>query len=246
MEISIVIPAYNEARRIVRTLKKVTDFFDKSKKEYEIIVVSDGSTDKTCEIAQNFPSKRIRVICIKDNFGKGFGVNQGVFAAQGEEILFIDADSSTPIEQFDDLNEFASESEVVIGSRYLKKSKIKLKQPLIRILGSRIGNLLIQAMILPGFPDTQCGFKLFKAPVAREIFSRQTIWRWGFDMEILFVAKKLGYKIKQVPVSWYNDERTKVQPVKTFIATLSELIKIKGNALRGVYDSSGKLGDSPD
>ncbi len=240
MDISIVVPAYNEARRITKTLKKVVSFFDGKGMDYEVVVVSDGSTDSTCKIVSDFGSEKVKIICLGRNVGKGFGVHEGIFASKGKKILFIDADNSTPIEHFDDLDKFSDEYDVVIGSRYLKNSKIKLKQPLIRIIGSRIGNLLIQAMILPGFPDTQCGFKLFSADSAKKIFSRQTIWRWGFDMEILYIAKKLGYKIKQVPVSWYNDERSRVHPIKTFVATFLELMKIRGNAIKGVYNFKDK------
>lgn len=240
MDISIVIPAYNEEKRIVKTLKKVADFFDRQAMDYEIIVVSDGSRDKTCEVVENFGSDRVKIICVCQNHGKGFGVNRGVANAKGEKILFIDADNSTPIEHFSDLYQHLEEFEVVIGSRYSHDSKIKLKQPWIRIVGSRIGNLLIQTMILPGFPDTQCGFKLFTKDAAKRIFSRQTIWRWGFDMEILYVAKKLGYKIKQVPVSWFNDERSRIQSFRTFTTTFCELVKIKLNALRGVYNLRGR------
>lgn len=240
MDVSIVIPAYNEEKRIVKTLKKVVSFFDEKKLDYEVIVVSDGSRDKTCEVVEDFGSERVKVICVHQNHGKGFGVNRGVANAKGEKILFIDADNSTPIQQFCDLDQYTGEFEVVIGSRYLPDSKIKLKQPLVRIIGSRTGNLLIQAMILPGFSDTQCGFKLFTKDAAKRIFQRQTIWRWGFDMEILYIARKLGYKIKQVPVSWFNDERSKVQSFKTFLTTFLELIKIKINVISGAYNLKGK------
>lgn len=236
MDISIVIPAYNEEKRITKTLKKVVSFFDRQNLDYEIIVVSDGSRDRTCDVVREFGSDRVKVVCVYRNHGKGFGVNRGVANAKGQYILFIDADNSTPIEHYLDLKKYIDEYSVVIGSRYLHDSNIKLKQPWLRIIGSRIGNILIQAMILPGFPDTQCGFKLFKKDAAKQIFSRQTIWRWGFDMEILYIAKKLGYKIKQVPVSWFNDERSRIQSFKTFWTTLSELAKIKVNALSGKYN----------
>jgi dolichyl-phosphate beta-glucosyltransferase len=240
MDISIVIPAYNEEKRIKKTLKKVAAFFDAQHLDYEIIVVSDGSKDKTCEVVENFGSRRVRIISVFLNHGKGFGVNRGMGNAKGEKILFIDADNSTPIEQFLDLDQYIDEYDIVIGSRYLHDSKIKLKQPWIRIIGSRIGNLLVQMMILPGFSDTQCGFKLFTKEAAKHIFPRQTVWRWGFDMEILYIAKKLKYKIKQVPVSWFNDERSKIQSFKTFLTTLAELVKIKINVISGAYNLKDK------
>lgn len=234
-DLSIVIPAYNEARRLPKTLRIIHDYFALKNCPYEIIVVDDGSLDNTpAKIAKlNIPD--LKVLSYKANRGKGYAVNFGTKAAKGKYIIFIDADNSTPFEQIEKLVPYLQDFEVVIGSRYFKGSNIKLKQPLVRRLMARFGNFLIRILVLPKISDTQCGFKMFRKSAARQIFSRQTIWRWGFDIEILFIAKKLGYKIKEVPIDWYNDEGTKIQSPMVFLTTLSELLRIKINSLKKLY-----------
>lgn len=234
-DISVVIPAYNEARRLPKTLKIISDFFANKKYYYEIIVVDDGSTDKTVQKAKDLHLKRLKVLSYKINRGKGYAVNYGVSRAGGEFIIFADADNSTPFEQIEKLLEFKADKDVIIGSRYLKDSSIIIKQPLSRRIAARFGNLLIRIILLPRLKDTQCGFKMFRKKAAREIFSRQTIWRWGFDIEILYIAKKLRYRIKEVPVEWLNDTGSKVQSPLVFLSTLSELFRIKQNSLQKKY-----------
>ena len=234
-DISVVIPAYNEARRLPKTLKIISNFFDSRQYSYEIVVVDDGSTDKTIEKAKSLGIKHLKVLSYKVNRGKGYAVNYGVSRAGGELIIFADADNSTPFEQIEKLLAYSSEKDVIIGSRYLKDSNILKKQPLSRRIGARLGNLLIRLILLPRINDTQCGFKMFNKTAAREIFARQTIWRWGFDIEILYIAKKLRYKIKEVPIEWLNDTDSKVQSPLVFLATLSELFRIKLNSLQKKY-----------
>ena len=234
-EISVVIPAFNEARRLPKTLKAIYNYFSSKNYSYEIIVVDDGSCDNTLEKVANLNLPNIKILSYKANRGKGYAVNFGVRAARGKYIIFIDADNSTPFEQIEKLIPYLQDFEVVIGSRYLKGSNIKLKQPLVRRLVARLGNLLIQILVLPGISDTQCGFKMFRKSAARQIFSRQTIWRWGFDIEILLISRKLGYKIKEVPIDWYNDEGTKIQSPMVFLTTLGELLHIKINSLKKIY-----------
>ncbi|MFH1855058.1 MAG: dolichyl-phosphate beta-glucosyltransferase [bacterium] len=235
-DISIVIPAYNEEKRLPKTLKIICDYFEDHKDNaYEIIVVDDGSSDDTEGAAKSLGRKEIKVISYKTNRGKGYAVNLGVLKAEGDFILFADADNSTPFEQIEKFLSRKDEFDVIIASRYLAKSNIKVKQPFLRRLGAKMGNLMIRSMLLPKIKDTQCGFKMFRKSAAREIFSGQTIWRWGFDIEILYIAKKLGYKTKEVPVNWYNDEGTKIQSPLVFLSTLSELFKIKMNSLQGKY-----------
>jgi len=233
--ISVVIPAYNEERRISKTLKIISDFFAGTQYSYEILVVDDGSTDKTAQKVKDLHLKKVRVLSYKINRGKGYAVNYGVSRAGGEFILFADADNSTPFEQIESLLANAAGKDVIIGSRYLPGSNIKIKQPLSRRFGARFGNLLIRSILLPKIKDTQCGFKIFRKKAAREIFSRQTIWRWGFDIEILYIAKKLRYKIKEVPIEWLNDEGSKVQSPLVFLSTLGELFRIKLNSLQRKY-----------
>jgi len=234
-DISVVIPAYNEAQRLPKTLKIISDFFALKDYKYEIIVVDDGSTDKTIEKVKGQKVKNLKVLSYKINRGKGYAVNYGVSRAGGEYIIFCDADNSTPFEQIEKLLVEAKENEVVIGSRYLKDSDIKIKQSFSRQVGARFGNLLIRIILLSRVRDTQCGFKMFQKLAAREIFSRQTIWRWGFDIEILYIAKKLEFKIKEVPVEWLNDTESKVQSPFVFLSTLSELFRIKFNSLKKRY-----------
>jgi dolichyl-phosphate beta-glucosyltransferase len=235
IDLSIVIPAYNEAKRLPKTLKIINDYFVSTKYTYEILVVDDGSRDKTSELAKSVDFKNVKVLAYKINRGKGYAVNYGVTRAQGKYVIFVDADNSTPFKQIEKLLEQIDEFPVVIGSRYLHGSKIIVKQPLSRRIGARLGNLLIRMILLPRILDTQCGFKMFQHDAAKEIFSRQTIWRWGFDIEILYIAKKLGFQVKEVSVEWYNDTATKIQSPLVFISTLSELFRIKLNSLQGKY-----------
>ncbi len=234
IDISVVIPAYNESKRLPKTLKIISGFFDRREYNYEIIVVDDGSTDSTSDKVKKLRIKHLKVLSYKINRGKGYAVNYGVSRAGGEHIIFADADNSTPFEQLEKLLQFG-DREVVIGSRYLRGSNIKIKQPLSRRIGARIGNMLIRVILLPRIKDTQCGFKMFKKKAAREIFSRQTIWRWGFDIEILYIAKKLRYKIKEVPIEWLNDANSRVQSPLVFLSTFSELFRIKLNSLQKKY-----------
>jgi len=236
IDLSIVIPAYNEKNRLPKTLKIICDFFSNRQDiAHEIIVVDDGSADDTQGAAESLGQKEIKALSYKINRGKGYAVNYGVSKAEGDFILFADADNSTPFEQIEKFLSNRDEFDVIIASRYLAKSNIKIKQPFLRRLGAKIGNLMIRTMLLPKIKDTQCGFKMFRKSAAREIFSRQTIWRWGFDIEILYIAKKLGYKIKEVPVDWFNDEGTRIQSPMVFLSTLSELFRIKLNSLQKKY-----------
>lgn len=234
-DLSIVIPAYNEADRLPKTLGIINDYLASTQYTYEILVVDDGSRDNTSEVAKSLELKNVKVLAYKINRGKGYAVNHGVTRAKGRYIIFADADNSTPFEQIAKLLEQINDFPVVIGSRYLPGSKIMVKQPLSRRIGARLGNLLIRMILLPRVVDTQCGFKMFQLEAAKEIFARQTIWRWGFDIEILYIAKKLGFQVKQVPVEWYNDTATKIQSPFVFVSTLSELFRIKLNSLQGKY-----------
>ena len=233
--LSIVIPAYNESRRIKKTLNYIYGYLKKQKYSFEIIVVNDGSRDNTVKVVESLDIPNLRVEDYGKNQGKGYAVNYGMLKASGKYIIFADADNATPFEEISKLLKNAEEYPVIIGSRYLKESKIKFYQPLSRVIASRIGNFLVQILILPGIKDTQCGFKLFEHSAAKVIFIRQTIWRWGFDMEILYIARKLRYKIKQVPVDWYNQEGSKIQSSKVFLSTFAELFKIRMKAFRGAY-----------
>lgn len=236
IKLSIIVPAYNESKRIAKTLRTIVSYFKNTNNSYELLVVDDGSKDGTKEVVESLMISNAKVLGYGENRGKGFAINFGVKHARGEWILFTDADNSTPIEEFSKLAAEKADYQVIIGSRYLKESNIVVKQSKLRILLSRIGNILSQVILLPGIKDTQCGFKLFSATAAKQIFAKQTIWRWGFDMEILRIARELSYKVKEVPVIWYNDEQTHLQSRRVFIRTFIELITIKINSLRGLYN----------
>jgi dolichyl-phosphate beta-glucosyltransferase len=246
--LSVVIPAYNEERRIGNTLSAIRDFMDRQNYGYEVLVVDDGSTDATCDMvnatSQNWGN--LHLITNPANQGKGAVVKQGIVNSKGKYILFTDADNATPIEQVDKLLAHASEYPIVIGSRYCKGGKIHVPQPWHRKLLGRASNLLIRLILVPGAWDTQCGFKLFERNAAQRIFSLVQLTRFGFDFESLAIGRHLGYKYKEVGIDWYNDPETKVKAGKEAIRTLRDLLKVKFNLIRGIYskDSDTDLRDN--
>lgn len=230
-ELSVVIPAFNEEKRIKNTLIAVRDFIEREKISAEIIVVNDGSSDKTKEIVKEFQRKipNLRLVDLHKNMGKGFAVKKGVYASNGKFILFTDADNSTPIEEYKKLLDgmLVSKANIAIGSRYLRGSNVRIKQSKYRILLGRAGNFIIRLFLIDGISDTQCGFKLFENKVAREIFRFQKINRFAFDVEVLVIADNLGYKIVEVPVSWFNSPESRVRPIKDVLRTLRDFVYIK-------------------
>lgn len=238
-ELSIIIPAYNEENRIKNTFLAIEDYLKDKRINAEVIIVNDGSTDRTSEVVESYKqkNKNIKSINFEKNQGKGFAVKAGVEASQGKYILFTDADNSTPIEEFEKLliHMKAKNAKLAIGSRYLHDSNVKIKQPYYRILIGRIGNLLIRLFLIDNIKDTQCGFKLFEHKAAKEIFSFQKVKRFGFDMEALVIAQKLDYKIIEVPVSWFNSAESRFRPIKDTIRTLRDLFYIKLNLWSGRY-----------
>jgi len=239
-DLSIVIPAYNEENRIIDTLEKVDKYIKEKNINAEIIVVDDGSKDSTVNVVNNFIDnhKSVKLLSYSINKGKGYAVKTGVLDAKGSLILFTDADNSTPIEEFEKLSKIMNENQmdIVIGSRYLNNKSVEIRQPLYRIIIGRLGNILINFFLIDGIKDTQCGFKLFTEKSAKEIFQLQKIERFGFDMEALLLARKLGYEIKEVPVKWINSFDSRVRPIRDTINTLKELIYIKINLLSGRYN----------
>lgn len=238
-KLSVVIPAYNEEKRIKPTIESIDAYLSKQSYTYEIIVVSDGSTDKTVDVVKEYQRatmKELKLNANPVNRGKGFVVRDGVGMAEGEYILFMDADNATRIEEIENFWPWFDKGyDVVFGSRYVKGAKMPVKQPWFRRLAGRMSNLLIQALLLPGIHDTQCGFKAFKKDAAHRLFSVSKINGWGFDMEVLALAKAWGYKMKEVPVIWYEIAGTKLKLVRAMIKTLRELFVIKWNFLTGKY-----------
>jgi dolichyl-phosphate beta-glucosyltransferase len=236
MQLSIIIPAYNEEKRIKRTLDIVVAYLDKHRFDYEIIVVNDGSTDKTKDVIIAMKHKKIRILDILSNKGKGYSVKQGFLAATKEWILSTDADLSTPLEEVETCFRYTDRYSVVIGSRNLPMSQIVIKQPFVRSSLGKVFPIFVRLLLLPGIRDSQCGFKLFRKDVAKKIAEKQIIDGFCFDAEQLFLAKKMGYKIKEVPISWANDERSKVRIVADSLRMFLDLFCIRWNAFLGRYD----------
>jgi dolichyl-phosphate beta-glucosyltransferase len=239
--ISIVIPAYNESARIGKALDEVLRCVHDRNWHAEILVVNDGSTDRTAEVVQGFVQlhPEVRLLNNTKNRGKGFSVRRGVLHAVGEMVMFTDADLSAPMEEaerlFDALRQGA---DIAIGSRWLERKRQILKQPLYRQFFGRCFNAITRIVMGLPFADTQCGFKAFRRPVAQTIFQLQRIERWGFDPELLFIALKRGYKIQEVPVTWGHDERSRLSYIKDGLKMLEEIAYIRWEAFAGAYDRS--------
>jgi len=236
MKLSVLIPAYNEESRITETLRDINAYLSKQAYDYEIVVVVNGSKDRTYEIVKNLENGEIRKATAMNlqQGGKGNAVKRGMLdKAEGDIIMFMDADNATPISEIQKFLPFFDQGfDVVIGSRYLDPKTVKVHQPFYRILLSRMANILIQFLAVPGVKDTQLGFKAFSKRAAKDIFEYVTISRWGFDMEVLTIAEKRGYKIKEVAVSWTEHGGGHV-PLKAYVESLADLLKIKTKAIRG-------------
>ena len=234
MKISIVIPAFNEEKRIGKTLKKISHYLKNKRFDYEIIIVDDGSTDKTREVVKKFlKNKKIILTKKRKNKGKGFSIREGALRAKNKLILFSDADLSTPIEELDKFLKDINKYDIIIGSRAIKGANIRIKQPTYRVLIGKIFNKIVRLLAVKRIKDTQCGFKLFKN--CKDIFKKQTIEGFGFDVELLYIAQKNGLKIKEVPVIWLNVEGSRVSALKDSIRMFCDLIKIKYNHFIGRY-----------
>jgi dolichyl-phosphate beta-glucosyltransferase len=237
--LSIVIPAYNEEAFIKNTLDRVGEYLNGRYPSYEIIVVCDGCKDNTAEVAKEAAKDnlKIRVLDRKTNMGKGFSVRQGCLEAKGDYVIFTDADLSTPIDEIEKLLKSLEEGyDIAIGSRALKESDIQIRQAWYREIMGKIFNLLVQTFAIKGIRDTQCGFKGFKKEVARKIFQRQTINGFGFDVEVIYIARVLGYNIKEVPVRWLNRAASKVNPLTHSFQMLTDLIRIRLRGFKGAYE----------
>ena len=225
--ISIIIPAYNEEDRIISTLETIIKYMDSQTFSYEILVVDDGSNDKTKDVVVNFGHK-VNYIKQPKNMGKGAAVKRGMLEANGEIRLFSDADLSTPIFEIHKLvNEIAAGNDICIGNRAMNRENIKEHQPFYREFMGKTFNKIVQLFLFKGITDTQCGFKAYNKESAIKIFSMSKINGFSFDVESLFLAHKFGFKVSQVSVEWYNDDRSKVDPVKDSIKMLIEIFKIK-------------------
>lgn len=239
VDLSIVVPAYNEELRLPPTLARLHRFLSAQPLRYEIIVVDDGSKDGTCRVVEETMAAvpNLRLVRQTPNRGKGAAVRMGMLAARGQIRVMCDADCSMPPEELPRLLApiIACTAEIAIGSRYAEGAQSDIKQPLYRVLWSRLCNKVIQRSLVPGIRDTQCGFKAFTAEAARDLFRLGTIDGWAFDLEILALAKRRGYQVAEVGVSWTDDRRSRINPLQDMWKVIREALLIRKNLKTGVY-----------
>jgi glycosyltransferase involved in cell wall biosynthesis len=236
-ELSIIIPAYNEESRLPSTLERIAAYIRASGRSTEVIVVDDGSRDHTAAVAESFRS-RIPLLCVVPNGvnrGKGYSVRQGMLEARGRLVLFTDADLSAPIEEADKLLRALETHDVAIGSRALDRSLITVHQSPFREFAGIVFNKMVRLCLGLPFVDTQCGFKAFRRERCRVIFEQQRVERFGFDPELLFLAKRHGLSAVEIPVRWAHSPATRVSLFRDSLRMFLEVLAIRFNALRGLY-----------
>jgi dolichyl-phosphate beta-glucosyltransferase len=231
-ELSVVVPAYNESARLPETLSVIKPYLNALGMSWELILVNDGSSDSTMALIraeESLDSGHLRGIDLQPNGGKGRAVAAGVAASRGGLVLISDADFSTPIDELPKLRAaIAAGNDVAIGSRAKRGSKIEISQPAHRVLMGKIFNLIVQVVVLPGFWDTQCGFKLWKGPVAREVFAAMKLdGNVAFDVEVLYRARHRGYRIAEIPVRWYDSIPSRISPLRHSAEALVDIARIR-------------------
>jgi len=239
MNISIVIPAYNEEAAIASTIKEIIEYHTESKDEFELIVVDDGSTDNTRkkvkEITENHP--QVKLTPLRINRGKGYSVREGMLLASKEWVLFLDADNSTSITELDTFRQHMDNQDILIGSRNLKDSKILIPQPLVRSMLGKAFPFLVKLFLIKDIADTQCGFKLFSKKHTLDLFGKQHCFGWGFDVEILYLAQRKNLAIKELPITWKNNRDSKVSALLAPVHMFFDLFRIRWNDFRGHYSN---------
>ena len=243
-ELSIIIPAYNEESRLPATLDSVHEFLEQHGKSFEIVVVDDGSHDRTADVVQRYAAENpeVRLVSYQPNRGKGFAVRSGMLAARGDVLLMNDADGSSPIEELVRLEDaIASGADIAIGSRAKPDTTRKVQAQVHRKFIGNTFNFIVQSLLLPGLFDTQCGFKMFKRAAARDIFSVNRIDGFGFDVEVLFIGRTRGYKITEVAINWANVEGSKVNVLVDSPKMFFEVLKVLLASWTGMY-KPGKKG----
>jgi dolichyl-phosphate beta-glucosyltransferase len=248
MHYSFIIPAYNESERLANSLPKVFAYIRERQIQAEVIVVNDGSTDNTAEVTRSFAGRfpEIRLLENPGNRGKGYSVRNGMLHAKGDVLLFTDADLSSPI--FEATKLFAAiekGADVAIGSRWLQAALQTERQPWYRQLYGRLFNLGLRIVLGLKYRDTQCGFKAFTRAAAQTVFSRQRVERWGFDPELLFLANKFKLRTVEVPVEWAHDHRSKINPVRDGLKMGIEVLDVRWNDLRGLYQHPSATIEEP-
>jgi glycosyltransferase involved in cell wall biosynthesis len=240
-QLSIVIPAYNESARIENALDRVLSCVAEQNWDAEVLVIDDGSKDDTAAIVQRWMIEHPRLHLVQNpgNNGKGYSVRNGLLQAAGDIVMFTDADLSAPMEEAERLlTALADGADVAIGSRWMDRTRQTIHQPLYRQFFGRCFNWVTRTVMGLPYKDTQCGFKAFKREAAQVIFRLQTIERWGFDPEILFIARKLKYVVREVPVTWGHDERSRMSYLKDGMKMLEDMARIRTNSIAGRYDAA--------
>jgi len=233
--LSIIIPAYNEERRLPRTLEQVFHFLARQDYEAEILVVENGSNDRTFELAQSFKSKYPNLRVLQNaQAGKGKAVQRGMLEARGAYRIFCDADLSMPIEEVASFITTHNDADIVIASREAEGA-IRYDEPEQRHITGRVFNFIIRILAVPRIQDTQCGFKGFRADVAEDLFQHQSIEGWAFDVEILYIANLRGYEIIELPIPWYYRQESKISVFRDSLRMLLDILKIRRNACQGLY-----------
>src|SRR5215208_4100226 len=228
MELSVVIPAFNEAARLGPSLRRVLDYLAARSLTGEVLVVDDGSADSTFAVAQGFAGEGVRVLRHERNRGKGAAVRTGVLASAGERVLLSDADLSTPIEELEKLEPHLATADLVLGSRAPQRgARLERRQPRYRELMGKTFNLLIRLLGVRGIYDTQCGFKLVRGEVARDLFSRMTLDGFAYDVELILAARRRGCRIDEVGVAWSNSPASTVDPVRSSLAMLRDVMRLR-------------------
>jgi dolichyl-phosphate beta-glucosyltransferase len=237
---SIIIPAYNEAARLGPTLERVLEYVSAQRWDAEVIVVNDGSRDRTADLVRDYAQRHrcLQLLENPGNRGKGYSVRNGMLHANGELLLFSDADLSSPIEEAQKLIAplESGAADIAIGSRWLRPELQTQRQSLLRQFYGRLFNLLLRVLLGLNFKDTQCGFKAFTRQAARKIFPLQQIERWGFDPELLYLVRKAGLRVVEIPVSWAHTGGTRISPLRDGLRMFAEALKIRWNGLTGKYN----------
>jgi dolichyl-phosphate beta-glucosyltransferase len=238
---SLVIPAFNESERIIASLDKILAYIAQNNWDAEVLVVNDGSRDNTADVVRQYEQRSpiVRLLENPGNRGKGYSVRHGMLQARGDVLIFSDADLSSPIyESAKLIREIEKGADVAFGSRWLEADTQTERQSILRQVAGRVYNLLLRVILGLNYKDTQCGLKAFTREAAEKVFTRQKIERWGFDPELLFIAKKFGMKMVEVPVEWAHDDRSKINPVVDGFKMGMEMLKIRWNGITGRYEKA--------
>lgn len=234
--LSIIIPAHNEERRLPQTLEQVVTFVNSQPFQAEIIVVENASRDRTLQVAQDFAERYPFIRALHEDLpGKGRAVHKGMYAATGAYRFFADADFSMPVSEISRFIPPAVDVPIAIASREAPGA-VRYHEPPYRHITGRVFNTLIRLLVLPALQDTQCGFKLFRADIAEEVFSRQTLMGWSFDVELLYIASRRGYPILEIPIPWYFNPESKISVLRDSWRMFLDLLAIRRNGREGLYD----------